>query len=366
MVIVPVEYGGCDSFGWAPNSRQRVEDVADAAAQPYWGQRCASRIARDIVRNDAQWVRISAVLADESLSGADLVARLLGVLPSAEETEVDEGRDSRPPPRNTRASLEALQRAGARRLDVHFPYAGGREGGAILIAERGVEEARESEEVAPSTEDDTLSHTSSRAVSLEEHSRHVEQMAERFARTVGLSDQVHDLALAAFLHDTGKADRRFQIMLSGGDPWNRPDGPVLAKSARSWSPSARERAGLPPQWRHEALSVRMARVHPRFADAHDPALVLWLIGTHHGLGRPFFSFLDPVTEQDPLPCLKIAAWRLAAEEPGPQSLAFDFGGRDWPSLFEDLKRRYGPWGLAHMEAILRLADHRVSEAERAG
>ena len=366
MVIVPVGYGGCDPFGWAPNSGYRVEDVADAAAQPYWDQRCASRIARDIVRNDAQWVRISAVLADETLSGADLVVRLLGALPLAEETDTDEGENTGPPPRDTRASLVALQRARARRLDVYFPYAGGREGGAVLVAERGIEEVRASEEAAPSTEDDTLSHTSSRPVSLEEHSRHVEQMAERFARTVGLSDQAHDLALAAFLHDIGKADRRFQIMLSGGDPWNRPDGPVLAKSARSWSPGAGERAGLPPQWRHEALSVRMARAHPRFAEAHDPALVLWLIGTHHGLGRPFFSFLDPVAEQDPLPCLEVAAWRLTAEEPGPQSLAFDFGGGDWSAVFEDLKRRYGPWGLAHMEAILRLADHRTSEAERAG
>ena len=109
----------------------------------------------------------------------------------------------------------------------------------------------------------------------------------------------------------------------------------------------------------------MAPTHPRFAGARDPALVLWLIGSHHGLGRPFFDFLDPAPEQEPLPCLDIADWGLAAGKPGPQSLAFEFRGADWPSLFEQLKRRYGIWDLAHMEAILRLADHRASEAERA-
>ena len=84
----------------------------------------------------------------------------------------------------------------------------------------------------------------------------------------------------------------------------------------------------------------LASTDPRFSAARDPLLVLWLIGTHHGYGRPFFGFHDPLDGQ------------------GPQSLGYSFGGRDWATLFEELRRRYGVWRLAWLEAILRRADHR--------
>ena len=111
----------------------------------------------------------------------------------------------------------------------------------------------------------------------------------------------------------------------------------------------------------------MARSHPRFAEAHDPALVLWLIGTHHGLGRPFFNFtdsqLDSPGHDGVFACLDVERWRLACG-PGPQSMAFDLDGADWAAVYEQLKQRYGIWGLAHLEAVLRLADHRASESEQ--
>ena len=83
--------------------------------------------------------------------------------------------------------------------------------------------------------------------------------------------------------------------------------------------------------------------------AGDPDLVLWLVGAHHGYGRPFFPHRNPEEK---------------APDVGPQSLAFDWNGLDWPSLFSRLKARYGVWELARMEAILRLADHRASEEAR--
>lgn len=362
LLVVPAKYGGCDEFGWAPpDSEDPVLDVADQAAKPYWGRRCAVRITPDAVRTD-EWNRIASVLEEaEGVGGSDLVEALLSALASE---AVDDKSKSNPMSCNVWELLNALHQAEGK-IDVHFPYDGSPKRGAILIAERGVQDRRGSNDSIPTTEDDRASQNTS-PVLLDKHGCSVERFAREFGLALGLQDvMVNDLALAAYLHDAGKADPRFQVMLAGGDPWNRPDGPPLAKSGRSWSPQAWKRASLPKGWRHEALSVRMARLHPDLANAHDPALVLWLIGTHHGFGRPFFNFLDddPAPEK-PLPCLEMCEWPLAPDEVGPQSLAFDFDGRDWPSLFEHLKQRYGIWELAHLEAILRLADHRASEEER--
>ena len=367
FLVVPAQYGGCDEFGWAPDCNDPVVDVADEAAKPYWGRRCAVRITRDVVRTDAQWERLSNLLFAEGVSGSDLIAYLLTALPlEAGEDETD----ANPKPRDVREALQALRSVKGQegnKIDYHFPYANRHQGGAILIAKQGIRaEGDGGQDIGlgtPATEDDTASQTSTRTVSLDDHGNRVASFAKGFAQTLGLKE-ADDLGLAAYLHDAGKADPRFQVMLAGGDWWNRPDGPPLAKGGQSpWSPRAWERSGLPKGWRHEALSVRMARMHPRLAEANDPALVLWLIGTHHGFGRPFFNFLDPDPEK-PLSCLEMDQWELTPNEVGPQSLAFDFDSFDWPSLFEHLKQCYGIWGLAHLEAILRLADHRASEEER--
>ena len=374
VLIVPAHYGGCDEFGWNPDSPDHVADGADEAALPYRHRRYIIRVTRDVVRNDAQWARVAGVLqAADGADGLDLVERLLDALPAAEATDADdEAPEGDPPrPRNVRTSLESLRDAKGGRI-TRFLYARGHpEKGALLMAPHGLEGVAGEDAPAPVTEDDTLSRTSQRPgqpVTLDHHTSEVVAHVECFTRTLGLREQVaEDLSIAAFLHDAGKADTRFQTLLSGGDWWNHPDGPVMAKSGKPSPPGAWERADLPDGWRHEALSVRMALAHPRFAGAHDPELVLWLIGTHHGLGRPFFGFADPADDA-PVPdvrcCLGVDAWQPGAG-PGPQSLAFDFHGLDWATMFDRLKRRYGIWGLARLETILRLADHRASERERA-
>lgn len=370
VLVLPAKYGGCDSFGWAPGSEESVMDVADNAARPFRSRRHTVRIARDVVANDEQWARLTAILADDGAADRDLLERLLDALPSESKLERDDGNDAGSVPRQVREPLEALRRARGR-IERHLYLSGNPGRGAILEAPNGLRNGgspdQSRSEAGSATEDDKLSQTSRRAVSIDDHTAHVAERVTRFVKTLDIPESVaSDLQLAAFLHDAGKADRRFQTLLSGGDPWNRPDSPAMAKSGRRSPKGAWERVGLPKGWRHEALSVRLAQAHPRFLEAHDPALVLWLIGTHHGFGRPFFAFADPdenrVGYETSFAGLS-EEWKIPPG-PGPQSPAFGFKGADWAALQEELKQRYGIWGLAHLESVLRLADHRASEAEQ--
>ena len=194
------------------------------------------------------------------------------------------------------------------------------------------------------------------AVTLGQHLEGVADRAGRAAERLGLpSEIVSDLRLAARLHDIGKADRRFQAQLVGGDPvelemLNAP----LAKSL----PGVRRVRRYPDGMRHEVGSVALVSSAPEvLAQAHDPELVLHLIATHHGCARP----LPPVI-QDPAPqCVSydFEGRRLKADSDlSDGSLALEMADRFWR-----LVGRYGYHGLAWLETILRLADHRQSAEE---
>jgi CRISPR-associated endonuclease/helicase Cas3 len=223
--------------------------------------------------------------------------------------------------------------------------------------------------VAPATaeldlfaDDDDLLSAAGRAVSLEDHCRAVERAAGKLARLCLPEGPGDAVRLAARWHDAGKLDERFQVVLHEGDEVAAAAAAApLAKSAAVPESPARRRAireasGLPEGFRHELLSMELAA---RFA-ALPPApgladLVLHLVGSHHGHGRPF----APV-------CL----------DPSPPGVRGDFGGvrievdagtrAAWPpahrldagvtARFWRLVRRYGWWGLAYLEAVVRLAD----------
>jgi CRISPR-associated endonuclease/helicase Cas3 len=390
-IIVHSSYGGCDEYGWRPKKPERDQpdwtpDVYDAASRPFESRRFVLRIAEGLLEQ-AERQRVAggamqAISGEQaeaaSLRAADAAARVSGVLDALGASP------------DTQAVLDALAPLNLpepyttfreRHLDVvryrpAFPYrleGEERRRGVVLIAPLRNLIQQPTDAVAitsqpkfsASTEDDEAASFIGHELRLLQHSTDVSTLVAAFATLAGLPELITaDLALAGWLHDAGKADRRFQRLLAGGDPFAIVDGLVLAKSKEGRSPrGAWDRAGLPKHWRHEAFSVRLALANPRLREAHDPALVLWLIGTHHGYGRPFFPHADDA-DSDLRRLPQVDGLTPAALPPGlgPQSLGFEVDGRDWAALFADLKTRYGTWGLARLEAVLRLADHRASEA----
>jgi CRISPR-associated endonuclease/helicase Cas3 len=217
------------------------------------------------------------------------------------------------------------------------------------------------------TEDDDSSFVA-KEVALRVHSADVEAFARRFAVALHLPALiVEDLALAGWLHDVGKADPRFQRWLVGGDEIKSALQPEpLAKSAlpagsRKESLLARRRAGYPAGYRHELLSLALIQDSTdALARAHDPELVKHLVASHHGHCRPFAPFDD---HPDDLP-VTLTHGDVALSATSRHRLArLDSGVAE---RFWGLVDRYGWWGLAWLEAILRLADHRASEHETGG
>ena len=203
-------------------------------------------------------------------------------------------------------------------------------------------------------------------VALAAHLKSVEGCAARYAAAAGLScDLASAVAAAARLHDYGKIDPRFQALLTG-----RPQpvtGELLAKSTLPALRANRAGAGLPRYFRHEMLSLQIAE---RTTAAAEPSLngpfdlILHLVATHHGYGRPFAPVVTDASPPD-----------LPAFDGSPEVRTLDRA--NWPpshrldsgigERFWTLTRRYGWWGLAYLETLVRLADRSVSRmAQEAG
>jgi CRISPR-associated endonuclease/helicase Cas3 len=340
--VVPSEYGGCDDWGWTGADHSPVKDVALEAAERYRGREVAVRFHPAFFTEEV-WGAINSIATDAEEQ--DLYTELL--------------------------NLESLPKEWAEQLaaitglvDVAFAYNKDEPSEGFILAGRRKNPA-EAAGVA-STEDDKSGSDAPAKTLLSAHASAVTAQVHSFLERAGLDEKIKQSAeLAAELHDSGKGDRRFQeILYNGGSA----GAEVIAKSdRRSLGPVAerqlRERVGLPPRWRHEALSVRIARLNPRLAETVDvdADLALWLIGTHHGYGRPFFPHDDPL--DDCARSVNAATGERIELLPssGPQRPDFDWKGLDWVALFDTLRRRYGTWGLARLEAFVRLADHRASE-----
>lgn len=235
------------------------------------------------------------------------------------------------------------------------------------------------------TTDGDDSFCAGRAVSLAEHSVDVERFAREYATRCGLGAWLAEhVALAAWVHDIGKADRRFQLMLRGGSeieyfkdetPWAKSVMPPGAKALRKL---AREKSGYPGGGHlhavqsvamlHgclDALAERLKKVDP--GREPDLDLVLHLVASHHGECRPFAPALideSPVeVSLDGHESARFGKIDFAAttSNNGLHKLDSPLADRFW-----GLVTKYGWQELCWLEAILRLADHRASEEEQEG
>jgi CRISPR-associated endonuclease/helicase Cas3 len=200
------------------------------------------------------------------------------------------------------------------------------------------------------------------SVTLEDHAEGVARRVSSFAERLGLDGSLPEvLRQAAKLHDIGKADPRFQFLLYGDEPGET----LLAKSGKDWDAqqfqAVREQAGLPKGFRHELVSVAILRRHPELTpglDAPLRLLVEYLVGTHHGRGRPFPPFID---EHEPEAVNLNWDGRRLTVSPDHRLWRLDAG---WADGFWKLVRRYGYWGHSFLETLLRLADARCSAEEQ--
>ena len=179
------------------------------------------------------------------------------------------------------------------------------------------------------------------AQTLAEHLAWVRAQAEDLVERLGLAQAAPALAeavvCAAALHDLGKKAPRWQRAFNAPerDDYGNP-GP-FAKTKGPFQ------SGVLGGYRHEfgSLLYLAREEHPEFAalPAEMQDLVRHLIVAHHGFARPL-----------------IRTDGCAGEAPS----RLDREARDVALRFARLQKRFGPWGLAWLEALVRAADQRAS------
>ncbi len=378
-LVVPSAYGGLDEkfASWDPASIAPVVDRGDEAQLLQKG-RAVLRWHPDVVKGWAAdaGLRAGPRILTRDLDESDGAAERAAFREWRQETLAAESL-----PAWTRVALAHFDR-GATTHTVELLHEAPRDQDSAWRAQvhkrpvpraalrelLGLPELRHapivSDAADSSTEDDEGSFLGE-AVSLTTHLKGVRDFARRFAVALSLPQELtEDLALAGYIHDLGKADRRFQLLLHGGDPVKEAAAPaLLAKSAvaatdQAARDRARERSGYPKGMRHEILSVALAQDSISLRDqAYDWDLVLHLVASHHGWCRPFAPpVLDPEPQTVSLEFDGVTLTSSSAH--GLERFDSSIAERFWL-----LTRKYGHFGLAWLEAILRLADHRESEKE---
>jgi|GEM_PF-96060 len=197
--------------------------------------------------------------------------------------------------------------------------------------------------------------------SLETHQVNVGQLLKNICERLSLStaEMARAIAFAGRFHDLGKYRRVWQEGAGNTPDLDSDMVPV---------PVAKPVHGLAPEnlngFRHEFASLIDIQSSPALLaefetfspDMQD--LILHLIAVHHGRGRPHFPGLDDADLRQP-------AWRKTARKrpsrpenidpERPTTVSVQVGA-EVLARYARLQRKYGRWGLAYLESLLRAAD----------
>jgi CRISPR-associated endonuclease/helicase Cas3 len=372
-VVVPTDRGGLDRYGWAPADHGPVIDVSEATGFT------TSRSGREaMLRLDPGLAARLGIDTDEDMTIAleattppddgdgqvrdaaavalALAARLPDSPPSGSGWSVPSWR-----------SLHAwLTESSLRVVEINDPTDAWLAGGSprgwmhLLAGPRTTPTAAPAKATAEGDDDETgASSVGAARVTLGDHHDAVgsrtAQIARALALPAALATVVED---AARWHDLGKCDTRFQVMLHGGDGIEAALAvEPLAKSGldvtdrMAWRRAA-QRSGLPAGARHEAWSAALVEEHlHQHPYPGDADLLVHLVASHHGYARPWPRLvIDP--NPRPIEALVDGEKLVVSSE---RTVCLDQPGR-----FARLNARYGRWGLALLEAIVRCADTTVS------
>ena len=344
LVVLPIDDGLYDEFGWAPDERRGVSDLSIRHSGLPLDQLALERLCRnetdrlELIRNALRRVLPDAEEeVDEAIAreAAEVLISLLrdcdmaGLEPDDRDAFLDALDPSPIFTSNEVPRLELSTTSLSVRLD---------ESDEVSLCESLPPHARE----------------------LVAHGRAVGERAKSIATALGLPTHlVEVIEQAGEFHDIGKADERFQRWLNRGKPVHESDYVPLAKSdmaASRWA-TARKDAGWPFGGRHEELSARL--VGAWLADGShglEPGgqdLLIHLVVSHHGKGRPL---VVPVADGS----AGRVDWRFF--DGSAKRVSADLSTTDWgqPARFQRLNEQFGPWGVALLETIVRQADHEVS------
>ncbi|MGR8979792.1 MAG: helicase-related protein [Gammaproteobacteria bacterium] len=193
--------------------------------------------------------------------------------------------------------------------------------------------------VYPRSADDDGSRIALHPQCLKHHLGAADKIAANLAAKLNLGiTEANAFRFAAKNHDRGKARKVWQRSIGNHAYPN----PTLAKSGGKMSPAELSR------YRHEFGSLIDIQNEPEFLalTTEEQDLALHLIASHHGRARPHFSANE-------------------AFDPENREAIADNLSAEIPRRFARLQRKYGRWGLAYLESLLRAADALASQDRNA-